>query len=338
MSPLKSLFRLMSPGGRGARLSVLIFHRVLAEPDPLFPDEMCARRFDAVCSWLASWFNVMPLDEAVACLKAGIVPPRAACITFDDGYSDNHRIAMPILQRHGLTATFFIATGFLDGGRMWNDTVIESIRRSNGSSLDLSSLGLGQHSVSSIPDRQAAIAALLKQIKYFAIDERSAITEQIASLQVARLPDDLMMRSSDVKSMRQAGMQIGAHTVSHPILAALGDEQARREIQGSKIFLEELLGERVGLFAYPNGKPGEDYTADNVNVVRSLDFDAAVSTQWGATTAEDDLFQVRRFTPWDRNRLRFGARLLNNLRIANSRPNLTAGIARAGELRRRPLS
>ena len=313
---------MMSPGGRSARLSVLIFHRVLAEPDALFPDEMCARRFDVVCGWLASWFKVMPLDEAVACLKAGILPPCAACITFDDGYADNHRIAMPILQRHGLTATFFISTGYLDGGRMWNDTVIESIRRSNRSSLNLSSLGLGQHSISSIPDRQAAISALLKQIKYLAKDERIGITEQIARLlREAQLPDDLMMRSSQVKSMRHAGMQIGAHTVSHPILAGLGDEQARGEIQRSKIFLEQLLGERVGLFAYPNGKPGEDYTPDTVRLVRSLDFDAAVTTQWGATGSRDDLFQVRRFTPWDRSRLRFGTRLLDNLRLANQQKN-----------------
>ena len=125
---LKALFHLMSPGGARARLSVLIFHRVLPEPDPLFPDEMHARRFDVLCGWLTSWFKVLPLDEAVARLKAGTLPARAVCITFDDGYADNHHVALPILRRHGLVATFFIATGFLDGGRMWNDTVIEAIR------------------------------------------------------------------------------------------------------------------------------------------------------------------------------------------------------------------
>ena len=115
--------------------------------------------------------------------------------------------------------------------------------------------------------------------------------------------------------MRLAGMQIGAHTMSHPILARLSDEQARQEIEGSKIFLEQLLGERVGLFAYPNGKPGEDYTPQTVEVVRSLGFDAAVSTRWGASKPGGDLLQIRRFTPWDKSRLRFGARLLANLQI-----------------------
>ena len=113
--------------------------------------------------------------------------------------------------------------------------------------------------------------------------------------------------------MRHAGMQIGAHTRSHPILARLDDGQARVEIKGSKDFLENLLGERVGLFAYPNGRQTEDYSDDTVNLVRELGFDAAVSTNWGAARSATDLFQIPRFTPWDQSRIRFGARLLRNL-------------------------
>lgn len=313
---LKQIIGLMSPAGEKARLSVLIFHRVLSEPDPLFPGEMHGSRFHEVCAWLKSWFNVLPLDEAVLHLKAGTLPTRAACITFDDGYADNHQVAMPILQRHGLTATFFIATGFLNGGRMWNDTVIEAIRGSKVSTLDLSSMRLGCYPLKSVEERRVAIAALINQIKYLSVEERINITEQVANVAGMKLPDNLMMTSHEVKAMRFAGMQVGAHTVSHPILARLTDEQARKEIRDSKIFLEQLLGERVGLFAYPNGKPRDDYTPQSVDLVRSLGFDVAVSTEWGASGSGDDQFQIRRFTPWDRTKLRFGARLLSNLRNA----------------------
>lgn len=314
MTLLKPALQWMSPSGPRAKLSVLIFHRVLPEPDKLFPDEMHARRFDALCGWLASWFNVLPLDQAVAHLQTGTLPARAACITFDDGYADNYHVAMPILKRHGLTATFFIATGFLDGGRMWNDTIVESVRACQREMLDLSPLDLGQHELDTIDARRATIASLIDQIKYRSVEERISATEQIARLAAVQLPCDLMMTSNEVKAMRQAGMQIGAHTVSHPILARLTDEQARMEIAGSKTFLERLLDERVGLFAYPNGKPNEDYTPQSVDVVRGLDFDAAVSTQWGASGRGDDLLQIRRFTPWDQTRFRFGARMLSNLR------------------------
>ena len=298
MTMLKPFFTLMSPAGPRGRLSVLIFHRVLPEPDPLFPDEMHAQRFREMCGWIKAWFNVLPLDQAVTHLKAGTLPSRAACITFDDGYADNLHVAVPILLQHGLTATFFIATGFLDGGRMWNDTIIETVRGRN----DLS-----------IADRQAAIASHINAIKYRPAVERIAVTEQLAQSAHAQLPANLMMTGAEVKTMRQAGMQIGAHTVSHPILASLTDDQARREIDDSKQFLEDLLGERIGLFAYPNGKPGEDYSPHTVDIVRRLGFDAAVSTQWGASRMGDDLMQIKRFTPWDATRLRFGLRLLRNL-------------------------
>jgi polysaccharide deacetylase len=197
---------------------------------------------------------------------------------------------------------------------MWNDTIIETVRGSTTPLLDFSSLGLGQYPVGTLDDKKATITVLINQIKYRPVAERISITEQLAHLAQVRPPDDLMMTSHEVKAMRHAGMQIGAHTVSHPILARLTEEQARKEIGDSKIFLEHLLGERVDLFAYPNGKPGEDYIPESVEVVRSLGFDAAVSTEWGTSRTGDDLLQIRRFTPWDQTRLKFGSRLLANLR------------------------
>lgn len=313
MSLAAPLFSWLSPAGPKSRLSVLIFHRVLPEPDPLFPDEMHARRFDELCGWLAAWFNVLPLDKAVQCLHACTLPARAACITFDDGYADNHHVAMPILQRHGLTATFFIATGFLDGGRMWNDTLIEAVRGCKLGVLDLSSLGLGRHTLGTVVAQQAAIKALIGQIKYRPVQERIHLAEAVAKLAMARLPQNLMLTSAEVKAMRDAGMKIGAHTVSHPILASLSEEEACQEIGESKRFLEHLLGERISVFAYPNGKPGADYSPQSVEVVRRCGFDAAVSTQWGASGVCDDPLQIRRFTPWDKTRLRFGMRMLRNL-------------------------
>ena len=314
MTPFKTLFQWASPMGDRGRLSVLIFHRVLPQVDPLFPDEVHAQRFDAICGWLKLWFNILPLDHAVAQLKSGTLPARAACITFDDGYADNHDVALPILKKHDLAATFFIATGFLDGGRMWNDSIIESVRQCTTPVLDLSSLELGRHLLNSQEERRAAIAALIGQIKYRPIQERHELTERMHELAEVKAPQDLMMTSEQVRAIHRAGMQIGAHTVSHPILARLTDEQALEEILGSKRQLEQLLGERIGLFAYPNGKPGEDYVPRTVDMVRRANFDAAVSTQSGASRMGDDLFQIRRFTPWDQGRVRFGARMFVNLR------------------------
>ena len=316
----KTLLKPLSPAGERGRLSVLIFHRVLPKPDPIFPGEVDAANFDAICRWMKSWCNVLPLDLAVRQLRDRTLPERAVAITFDDGYADNRTQAQPILERHGLPATFFIATDFLDGGCMWNDTVIESIRLCHAAQIDLRSIAkpdgsgdLGLHTIASPADKRSAIGAIIGQIKYLPIAQRRALAGQIADCANVQTPTDLMMTSQQVCEMRQAGMQIGAHTRTHPILATLNADAAQAEIAESRRCLEQLLGERVGLFAYPNGKPGTDYSPESVQIVRDLGFDAAVSTTWGASRTGTDPFQIPRFTPWDRSKLRFGARFASNL-------------------------
>ncbi len=315
----KTLLKQLSPAGERGRLSVLIFHRVLPQPDPIFPGEVDAATFNAICQWMKSWCNVLPLDLATRQLQDRTLPERAVAITFDDGYADNRTQAQPILARHGLPATFFIATDFLDGGRMWNDTVIESVRLCRAPQLDLRSIAkpdggdLGLHPITHAEDKRNAIGAIIGQIKYLPVAQRHALTVQIADCAGVHAPTDLMLTSQQVRELRQSGMQIGAHTRSHPILATLSADAAQAEIAESRLRLEQLLGERVGLFAYPNGKPGTDYSPQSVEIVRALGFDAAVSTTWGAARSGTDPFQIPRFTPWDRSKLRFGARFAGNL-------------------------
>lgn len=307
---------ILSPGGVRGGLSVLIFHRVLHGPDPLFPDEPDARRFAEILAWVGHAFNVLPLEHAISKLTSGQLPPRALAITFDDGYADNYTVALPILQRLGMHATFFVASGFLDGGRMWNDTVIESIRTCKASSIDLGVLG--RHDVSAPAARRRVIDGLLAQIKYLEPSARLDCVQQVAERCEADLPDDLMMTSDQLRALHGAGMGIGGHTRSHPILARLRDGDAREEIEGGKADLEAILREPLKLFAYPNGKPGTDYLARHAIIVRKAGYEAAVSTAPGMARPMSDVLQLPRFTPWDRTALRFGLRLVANMRVAGA--------------------
>jgi peptidoglycan/xylan/chitin deacetylase (PgdA/CDA1 family) len=312
---LKPLLTLCAPTGPRARLSTLIFHRVLPVEDPLFPGEIHAARFDAICGWLREWFNVLPLDEAAIRLAQGTLPARAMALTFDDGYADNREVAAPILQRHALPCTFFVATGFLDGGRMWNDTIIESIRETRLPMLDLRGLHpqFDRVMLPNLQSRRQAIDATIGVAKYLPPEERHVLVDAVAERAEVVPRVDLMMSSAQVREMRTMGLQVGAHTVSHPILRTLTRDQARTEIESSKKTLETILGEEVKLFAYPNGKPEEDYSADAVELVREAGFLAAASTHWGCAKQGTDLHQIPRFTPWDRSRLAFGARLARNM-------------------------
>lgn len=291
----------------------MIFHQVLARPDELRPTEPDAARFEQILRWVQRWFSVVSLDSIVG-TDHPVLPPRPLAITFDDGYADNYLIALPVLKKLGLTATFFIAPGFLNGGRMFNDTVIEAIRQAVGSHLDLSPIGLESYPIATPAHRVATIERLLRKLKYLSLEERASRISELVRHVGAKLPDDLMMTDAQVVAMKRAGMAIGAHTVSHPILAAVSDAVARSEIVQSKKHLESMLDERVDLFAYPNGRPNQDYARVHVAMARDAGFKAAVSTAEGVFRSGGDLFQIPRFTPWDRSRLKFAARLAMNAR------------------------
>ena len=130
---------------------------------------------------------------------------------------------------------------------------------------------------------------------------------------VDRLPNDLMMEPEHVKNMNEQGISIGGHTVTHPILATLAPQQAQHEIGQGKKDLEAMIQEPVTAFAYPNGKLGQDYLPEHVDMVKNLGFKIAVSTQWGVSNSNSDNYQLNRFTPWDKTTGKFLIRLVKNL-------------------------
>jgi len=318
VKPLSSLeaalFRaagtLTSSVGRGGRgLLVLIYHRVLEAPDPMRSRTVQAPVFAAQMDLVASCFTVLPLSEALARLEARSLPPRALSVTFDDGYADNLTVAAPIMCERGVPATVFVATAYLDGGVMFNDAITEAMRNAP-SRFDLSDLGLGVLELGDELVRRSAIARLIGEIKYRPAAERRALAMEILARAGAAPPCHLMMTSAQVRELRDAGVEIGAHTATHPILTRLEPAEARDDIARSRQVLEGLLGDPVRLFAYPNGRPGEDYDVRHVRMVRELGFTAALSTAWGAAHLGSDLFQIPRVAPWDPKSARFAARLV----------------------------
>ena len=197
-----------------SRLSILIFHRVLDAYDFMRPDEISDTEFDIKMQLIAQHFTPLSLLDAVEMLENDTLPNRAICVTFDDGYRDNADIAYPILKKWNIPATFFVASGFLDGGRMWNDTVIEAVRGYGNKKLDLSEIDLGVFHCATEQQKEQTAQAVIQQIKHCDPKKRNESVDYLASL-VARLPDDLMMCSEQVKQMSENGIEIGGHTVSH---------------------------------------------------------------------------------------------------------------------------
>ncbi len=290
---------------RRPRHITLIFHRVLAAHDPMSPSEPSTAWFDRLIGYLARRFDIIPVREALIRAAAGALDGRTLSITFDDGYADNFTQALPVLERHRAPATFFIASGYIDGGRMWNDSIIETLRRLPEGRVEVDGFEQGPLELNGSESRRQAASLIISAWKHLLPSERQDRVDRLAA-RVTGLPDDLMMTREQLRQLASSACaEIGGHTRSHPILAAIDGASAAAEIEGGKRDLEDWLQRGVRIFAYPNGKKGCDYGPEHAEIARAAGFEAAVATDWGTLDATTDPFAIPRFTPWHRGLDRF---------------------------------
>lgn len=309
LNSLKQLANITSGPGRERKLIVLIYHRVMDKPDFMRPNEIDRDIFAWQMDLLANYFNILSIDEALYHLHSDSLPPRAVCLTFDDGYADNVHNALPILKQMKLKATFFIASGYLNGGRMWNDSIIEMVRGRPESYLDLTEINLKQYDLSTPAKKASAALNIIRHIKHMEIPHKNHCIDYIESL-ANKLPTDLMLTTQQVRTLHENGMVIGGHTVTHPILIKMTNSEIIQEIADNKTVLEKIINNTVNYFAYPNGKAGEDYLPEQSAIIQSLGFKAAFSTHLGCANKHSDMWQLPRFRPWDSTPEEFMMRLV----------------------------
>lgn len=292
------------------RLCVINYHRVLEASDPLLDSEPDLQTFTWQMALLADCFNVMPLSEGVQALYEGCLPPRAVCITFDDGYRSTYELAHPVLQQFGLPATVFVTSGHVGTDNMWNDKIIETIRSYPGRELDLRKVDLGVYKVHDTASKKDAIDKLIRNSKYLGTQGRHDLMDELDKLMEGQFSVNQMLTSDMILQMFKHGFSIGAHTVSHPILARMDDDAARQEITECKSHLETLIGKPIEFFAYPNGKVITDFDERHVSMVRDAGYVASFTTTTGASTRQSHRFQIPRGRPWDKTPTMFAIRLL----------------------------
>jgi peptidoglycan/xylan/chitin deacetylase (PgdA/CDA1 family) len=302
---------LIATSARGKnRLCIVTYHRIVESHDPLLASETDIATFRWQMKLLADGFNVLPLHEAIQALHQRRLPSRAVCITFDDGYRSVHNLALPVLQEFNLPAAVFTTTAYMDGGSMWNDRIVEAVRHLPDGLLDLHAVGLGIYVLGGMRQRQDIVRKLDEETKYLLPQLRLDVITTLEQLAGKTAASDLMLSRAMIASLSDNGIEIGGHTVTHPILTSLDDDLARHEIVENKQMLEVIAGKPLRYFAYPNGKAGFDFDQRHIEMVRQAGYSAAFTTATGAATRHDDVYQIPRSRPWDATPVRFGLRLL----------------------------
>jgi peptidoglycan/xylan/chitin deacetylase (PgdA/CDA1 family) len=204
-------------------------------------------------------FDVVSLDEVPDRLRPGPAARPFAVLTFDDGYRDNVEHAWPVLRRHNVPWTIFVTTDFADGhGRLWWLELEEAIARldrvtlaDDGHSLDLPSR--------TAAEKQAAFDAVYRHLRAGPEEKLRALTAALAAqagVDTCCLASDFCLGWDELHALaREPDVSIGAHSLSHAILANCDATTAMREIVDSKAALEGRLGQPIRHLAYPFGDP-----------------------------------------------------------------------------------
>jgi len=246
-------------------LRILAYHRVLTLADPERFDfdlevvSASAERFYEQMQLLKRKFHPIALGEVVRRVEAGQPMPRnAVAVTFDDGYDDNYRIAFPILRELGVPATFFVSTGHVEDGLPFAfDWLAHMVLNAPAPSLALPEVGLDVLLPPGRAARRALVEHVLDRVKNLDDDAQQAL---IVRLQKALgMPRDHAepycrpMDWSQLRTMHDAGYEIGSHGVTHRMLSKLPQDELERELRESRAALTRELGDAPVLLSYPVG-------------------------------------------------------------------------------------
>lgn len=309
------------------RLTILCYHRIAEAGALLSPQCVPAALFDTQVGYFARHLRVLPLSDVEAYLQGRLTLDRdAVVITFDDGYKDNRDQALPILDRHGVKATFFLtSTPVLDGRPIWIDELASLLEPLHGQPQALQAPLLPAAGPcieafmrASQAEKAPRAAAVFRVLNSLSEDEKSrvlaALRKMIADAGRAPAESPALMTPEDVDALLRSGHQVGVHTQHHARLALLGPAAVDSEIRVACERLRARFG-AVPHFAYPFGKP-EDLPQDSASlraVLSACGFGLAVTTSDRAVSRRDDRFLVPRkvVSPQSLSQLRLKLEMLS---------------------------
>jgi peptidoglycan/xylan/chitin deacetylase (PgdA/CDA1 family) len=216
----------------------------------------------------ASYKVITPEDMLAWCEGRYVLPERAVLLTCDDGLLNNLTDMLPILLEEKLRCLFFVTGASTRAERrtLWYEDLFRILVRARSGAFEISCAGMVlQGDLQAVEQRRSLWWNAVKTLSQHAAPARQKFLQAVrdhfgfgdkefdcGSNSASERRFGLLTRS-ELKELADAGMTIGAHTLSHPMLSQLEPELARVEISESEALLESAIGQRVWAFAYPFG-------------------------------------------------------------------------------------
>lgn len=271
------LARVLNAGGVGRALGrvrgmlrqdvrVLAYHRVwdLGSDDSFLYDTELVSASTADFAWQVQYvrenFSPITFSHLLRAIDGnGTLPPRPIILTFDDGYEDNYEHAFPILEAYGVPATMFLSTGYIGGDQTyWFDRLQHLLLTAPHQLFspvpEAAPVPLGP----CLKSRRLLYAQLVRMLKRVPNSFRLEVLQRLeldldGASRPHSAPESRPMTWDQARQMSSRGIEFGSHSVTHPVLANLTDEELRAELVDSKATLERELRRPIEVIAYPVG-------------------------------------------------------------------------------------
>lgn len=310
---------------------VLTYHDVLPpgfpEGNPLFGMTVSTDEFEWQLDYVQKHYNPISSRQFTEwLLGAGSLPPRPVLVTFDDGHRNNLQYSLPSLQKRHIPAVCFVVAGNLGERKLtWVEegyyrilfTRAPAWQLTTGESLPLKT-------------KEEKSAACGRFFGFFRTLPEDAQQKEMVHLRGQLWVEEgdhqfpgrfEFLDASDLRLLRQNGIEIGAHSISHPVFATLNEQRVRDEVAVSKSRLEAALGTPIAAFAYPFGMPGIDFSRRDSQIVRQAGFSIAFAAHDGFVRRNSDHFALPRFGIGRMSRAQFAATVSGALSFLKNRFN-----------------
>ncbi len=315
---------------RKAKYVVLGYHSVGTHGFPFYC-RLPRQVFAAQMHFIRRHYRVLSLQQMIGELQNSSVRGQAVVVTFDDGYLGTYTEAFPILKECGIPATVYLTTGSVESGEVpWYDQIFLRFQLAS-SDLTVTLDTERRFRLTDFASRVDAATTAVLYLRTLPDEERRRWCESFEKaipLPSAELRGS-MMNWDQVREMRDAGICVGCHTMTHPVLSRLAPDAVQREVAESKSLIENRLDSSVEDFAFPFGKP-RDCGTIGAKLLSDLGLHTAMTTILGINESGTDKFRLRRMVQGDEPSIAMFAYRLQRLFFYPSDEELAAVSSTAG--------